>query len=1729
SNSPRLDNDDLKQIDVDDLEEMDLKWQMAMLTMRVRSVMVLVAMIGAFRQMKNQKTMPSWHSPPQVLPVLIMRKSQFDVLSYKVGLESVKAKLVVYQQNENVFEEDIKLLKLDVMLRDKALVELRKKFEKAEQERDELKLKLDKFQTSSKNLSKLLASQITNKPGLGYDNQVFNTNVFEYDELISSESDVSMPTSPVHDRYKSGERYHAVPPPYTGTFMPPKPDLVFHDAPTTHETVLTILNVETSTTQPNKDLSQSNRPSVKQVEHPTPAENFRKDIPKSRSHRHGWNRKACFVCKSLIHLIKDRGYYENKMVQKPFRNNAMRGTDYARMTYPHPHRHVVPTPVLTRSRLVPLTAARPVTTDVNVVQGVKGNWGNPQQASKDKGVIDSGCSRHMTGNISYLSDFEEINGGYVAFGGNPKGGKITGKGKRRTGKLYFDDVYFFKELKFNLFSVSQKCNKRNSVLFTNTECVVLSSDFKLADENHMLLRVPRENNMYNVDLKNIVLLGDLTCLSAKATLDESNLWHRRLGHINFKTMNKLVKGNLVRGLPSKVFNTYAAAFEVKEPQSAVHVSPSSCDKTKKRDDKTKREAKGKSHVDCPQDTPVTAVGPDSTNSTNTFSAAGPSNNDVSSNFKLGGKSSFVDPSQYPNDPNMPALESITYSNDEEDVGAEADFSNLERTPQPRSMTRMVKEEGKRAIGSKWVFRNKKDERGIVVRNKARLVAQGHIQEEGIDYKEVFAPVARIEAIRFEDLDYPDKVYKVVKAVYRLHQAPRAWYETLANCLLENGFLRGKIDQTLFIKKQKGDILLVQVYADDVIFRSTNKELGKAFEKLMKDKFQMSSMGELTFFLGLQARGILLMALPDKHQLKFNIHKDAKSLMEAIEKRFGGNKETKKVQKTLLNQQYENFTGSSSESLDQIHDRLQKLISQLEILDLKDQSFDDRFNNLKIYEAEVKSSSSTSLTPKQNIAFVSSQNTNNTNESVSVVTSVSPASTKVPVSALPNVDNLKEMDLKWQMAMLTMRARRSESDVSMPTSPVHDRYKSKEWYHSVPPPYTGTFMPPKPDFVFHDAPTAYETVPTVLNVETSTTQPNKDLSQSNRPFAPIIEDWVFDSKDESEVEHPTPAENFRKDIPKSRTHRHSWNRKACFVCKSLIHLIKDRDYYKNKIVQKPFRNNAMRGNNKHYARMTYPHPHRHVVPTPVLTRPTNHGVTKAHSPIRRPINLKPSPKNSNFHQKVNTVKANQVNVVQGVKGNWGNLQQALKDKGVIDSGCSRHMTGNISYLSDFEEMNGGYVAFGGNPKGGKITAKGGKEAESVQQYMLLPLWFSGSKDPQNTYATAFEVKEPKSAVHVSPGSCDKTKKRDDKTKREAKGKSHVELSTGVRDLSNEFEEFSDNSTNGVNDVSTPVTAVGPDSTNSTNTFSAAGPSNNAVSSNFKLGGKSSYVDPSQYPDDPDMPTLESITYSDDEEDVDAEADFSNLETSNTTVVATSSTKAEYVAAVLKYYRFKAIINVVHSKLMLFGLTIDAAHLLLLGHQVSVVELIINAQVSDLSSHTTKYTYPAPTQKGFANRRRIGKGFSGVDTPLFDGGCIQIGGGGIAKLDANEDVTLEEVDAEITMDDNVQGRLEESQVNVYHLDLEHVEKVLKVVTTATTDATTTTAQVPKASAPRRKRVEEPKPLKRQVQIEQDKAFARELEAELSANINLNDVVDQVKRKERKDNIVMRYQAFVTTVNF
>ena len=203
-------------------------------------------------------------------------------------------------------------------------------------------------------------------------------------------------------------------------------------------------------------------------------------------------------------------------------------------------------------------------------------------------------------------------------------------------------------------------------------------------------------------------------------------------------------------------------------------------------------------------------------------------------------------------------------------------------PRPREKT---------IIGTKWIFRNKMDESGVVIRNKARLVAQGYNQEEGIDFDETYAPVARLEAIRmllayasfkrfklfqmdvksaflngfineevyvkqppgFENHEFPDHVYKLRKALYGLKQAHRAWYERLSKFLIKKGFSRGTLDTTLFIKKDGKDMLLIQIYVDDIIFGATNARMCEEFSKCMQGEFEMSMMGELTYFLGLQIK------------------------------------------------------------------------------------------------------------------------------------------------------------------------------------------------------------------------------------------------------------------------------------------------------------------------------------------------------------------------------------------------------------------------------------------------------------------------------------------------------------------------------------------------------------------------------------------------------------------------------------------------------------------------------------------------------------------------------------------------------------------------------------------------------------------------------------------------------------------------------------------------------------
>ncbi|GJU59185.1 retrovirus-related pol polyprotein from transposon TNT 1-94 [Tanacetum coccineum] len=802
----------------------------------------------------------------------------------------------------------------------------------------------------------------------------------------------------------------------------------------------------------------------------------------------------------------------------------------------------------------------------------------------------------MTGNISYMSEYEPYDGGYVSFGHGR--GKITGKGIIKTGKLEFENVYFVKELKYNMFSVSQICDNKNSVLFTDSECLVMGKDFKLDDDTHVLLRTTRQQNMYSIDLKNIVPHKNLTCRIAKAFEDESMLWHRRLGHLNFKTMNKLVRNNLVKGLPSKSFeniHTCIACLKGKQhkascktklvssitkPLHTLHMDlfgPTSvsslnhkwyclvvtgdfsrftwtfflkskdetrsilrnfiteienlkdlkvkiirCDNggefrnkemdkfcsrkgikrefsnartpqqngvakrrnrtlieaartmladaklpvtfwaeavntacyvqnmvlVNKSQNKTpyglfngrspvigflrpfgchvmilntldhleKFDAKGDEgyfvgyslnskafrvfskrtkkveenlHVDFLENKPIEkGVGPnwlfdidtltnsmnyvpvvvagtsstnilgtkedanqamkekvsslrfialpiwfdeahmatsnDSTRKSNAFSEKDDSQKEQDSNIDVSESMETKVPtvsSHVPTDglsippvsssgPRIISRGGLSYREEpslgnaisfENRLGdffrditdsvslneVETDLSNMETdiSKEPKKIFDALKDpswveamqeellqfkihnvwvlvdclKGVRPIGTKWVLKNKIDERGIVIKNKARLVAQGYTREDGIDYEEVFAPVARIEAFRLF-LAYASymsfTIYQMdVKSAFLYgtidEEAPKAWYGTLSKYLLDNGFQSGTIDQTLFIRKHKGEFLLVQVYVDDIIFGSSNPKLCREFKALMHAKFKMSDMGELDFFLGLQ--------------------------------------------------------------------------------------------------------------------------------------------------------------------------------------------------------------------------------------------------------------------------------------------------------------------------------------------------------------------------------------------------------------------------------------------------------------------------------------------------------------------------------------------------------------------------------------------------------------------------------------------------------------------------------------------------------------------------------------------------------------------------------------------------------------------------------------------------------------------------------------------------------------
>ncbi|GJW63934.1 putative ribonuclease H-like domain-containing protein [Tanacetum coccineum] len=296
-------------------------------------------------------------------------------------------------------------------------------------------------------------------------------------------------------------------------------------------------------------------------------------INRSHCKNNSFGSKTCFICGSKFQLIKDCDFYENQLGlnNKPMWHNVANIPSFvpraASVTAGSRNRPASVNAGRPFSAGWKNHAARPITrptshyfqnfnrpgcyNQLHMDEGRRGTAENPHK-NKDLGIVDSGCSRSMTGNKEKLDDFVKIIGGTVTFGGGD--GKITGKGTIRTSKLNFENVYYVEELQnFNLFSVSQICDTKNKVLFTDKECLVLSKEFQLPENSQVVLRIPRRHNLYCFNLTEIQPERDVTCLLAKASLDESTKWHRRMAHVNFKNMNKLAKNGLVHGLPSKLF------------------------------------------------------------------------------------------------------------------------------------------------------------------------------------------------------------------------------------------------------------------------------------------------------------------------------------------------------------------------------------------------------------------------------------------------------------------------------------------------------------------------------------------------------------------------------------------------------------------------------------------------------------------------------------------------------------------------------------------------------------------------------------------------------------------------------------------------------------------------------------------------------------------------------------------------------------------------------------------------------------------------------------------------------------------------------------------------------------------------------------------------------------------------------------------------------------------------
>nr|GEU66641.1 hypothetical protein [Tanacetum cinerariifolium] len=709
---------------------------------------------------------------------------------------------------------------------------------------------------------------------------------------------------------------------------------------------------------------------------------------------------------------------------------------------------------------------------------------------------------------------------------------------------------------------------------------------------------------------------------------------------------------------------------------------------------------------------------------------------------------------------------------------------------------------------------------------------------------------------------------------------------------------------------------------------------------------------------LKARGTLLIALPKKHQLKFNSHKDAKTLMEAIEKRFGGNTENKGVKKV-------DPTRTRPELI-----RTHTLIWRNKA-DLEEQSLDDLFNSLKIYEAEVKQSSYTG-TASQNLAFISTSHTDSTTGSVSAAASISAACAKLLAYLLPNVDSLsnvviysffasqsisrqfnkedlkqidvddlKEMDLRWQMAMLTVRARRDPrrpgaAEPQRRTVPVEtstfnalvsqcNGTGSYDWSYQT------------EEELSNFALMAFSSNSSSDNeVQSCSEACSKAYAQLHTQYNKLTDDFCksqfdvilyqtgLESVEARILVYKQNESVFKENIKLLKTfitddyNRFTWvfflatKDETTLILKTFITCLENQLSLKVKVIRSDngieFKNSdlnqfcGLKGIKREFSvprtpqqngmlrkNMTLIEAARtmladSLLPIPFWAEPVNTACyVQNRVLVTKPYNKTPYELLHGRTPSIGFMRPFGCHVtILNTLDPLGKFQRNVDEGFLVGySVCSKAFRVFNSRTRIIQETL--LVNFLENKP--NVAGTGPTwlfDIDSLTRTMNYHLVTAGNQSNSGAEDAAFDgkehdfdVKKPESQVILSPSSSTQSKEQGDKTKKEDKGKSLVESVTGYRDLNAEFEDCSDNSSNEVNAAGSIVPTVGQNYLTSTNTFCAAGPSNDDVSPTY---GKTSDIDASQLPDDLDMPELEDIIYSDDEDVVGAEADFNNLESS-----------------------------------------------------------------------------------------------------------------------------------------------------------------------------------------------------------------------------------------------------------